>query len=141
MIRFLKQLGYGVFYLAVLAAVVFLVYSVFKPVPPPPSEDSSVPEIPAPVFSFANAMTEVSGEEIKVSGKLINESPRVAASVMIKAIIFDKNGFELFSSETFQENIKAYEEREFVVFFPPDRDLVRQFGQDFEPDFSYILEE
>jgi len=142
MIRFLKQFGYGIFYLAAFAALIGLVYLVFlRPNPPPPPiEDSSTPEIPAPTFSFDGIKTEVAGEEIRVTGILVNESPQIVPAVRVKAIIFDKNGFEIFSSETLQENIRAYDRKEFTVFFPQDRDLARQIGTEFT-EASYVLEE
>ena len=140
MIRFLKQLVYGIFYLAAFAALVGLVYLVFfRPDPIPPPEDSLIPEIPAATFGFEDEALRIEGTNIRVTGVLANESPRITPAVRITATIFDKNGFELNSSETFQENIGAYEKREFTVFFPQDPDLLRQVGADFSPELSYTI--
>jgi hypothetical protein len=131
MTRFLKQFAYGIFYLAVLAFVLFLVYSaIFKTAPAASDEilnqDSPIPEIPQPTFVFEELKTEVEGEKVKVTGILKNESPQIAPRVIIRAVLFDEEGVELFTSETLREDIRAFETRPFIVFFPEDRGLAEE---------------
>ncbi len=142
MIRFFKYFIYGLFYLAILALVAYLAYLVFfgpAPVVSDEVPESPVPEIPEPIFVFENVSTEVRGDEVRVTGVLKNDGPQIAPSVEIKATIFDKNGFEIFSSGTLQENIRAFEERPFTVFFPKDQGLAEEVGEEFT-ETSYTVE-
>ncbi len=139
MIRFLKQLGYGVFYLAVLAAVVFLVYlAFFRPAPAVEVSTPPVPEILPPNLVFEGVKTEISGEEVRVTGFLKNESPQVVRNVEISAALFTKEGIEVFSSETFEEVVGAYEAEPFTVFFPKDRGIAEKIHPG-STEFSYDI--
>jgi len=143
MMRFLKQLAYGVLYLAILAVIVFLVYiAFFRSASPIEVPESTVPEIPKPNLVFENVETEVSGEEVKVTGFLKNESPQVVRNVEIKATLFSKEGIEIFSSETLEDNIGAFESEPFTVFFPKDRRLAKDvWGESTELSYDILLQE
>ncbi len=143
MIRFLKQFGYGIFYLAVLTAVVFLVYLLFlKPAPSVEVSTPTVPEIPKPNLGFESVKTEISGKEVKVTGFLKNESPQVVRSVEIRATLFTKEGIEVFSSETLEDNIGAFEAESFAVFFPKDREIAEKIWPDStELSYDILLQE
>ena len=143
MMRFLKQLAYGVLYLAILAVIVFLVYiAFFRSASPIEVPESTVPETPKPNLVFENVETEVSGEEVKVTGFLKNESPQVVRNVEIKATLFSKEGIEIFSSETLEDNIGAFESESFTVFFPKDQGLAKDvWGESTELSYDILLQE
>lgn len=146
--RLLKRLIYGAFYLAVFGVIILLTPGTFLKKTPPVAEEarrtSPIPEIPAPTLVFENLKTVISGEEIRVTGVLKNESPQVLRRVKIRAIIFDEEGNEIFplgiSEEgTVEENIRAFEVRSFTVFFPKDRGLAGKIDVGLTEVF-YVIE-
>ncbi len=130
--RIFKQLIYGAFYLVILGLIFWVGYSLFfKPAPTPQGsvqneKEVLVPEPEGAVLTLESLDTEIIGMAVKVTGTLKNESPIRVEKVVIRAVIFDKEGRELFSSQTLEEDIRAFESRPFTVFFPKERRLREQ---------------
>ncbi|MFH0712809.1 MAG: hypothetical protein V2A55_03095 [Candidatus Jorgensenbacteria bacterium] len=136
--RFFKQFIYGIGYLAVFALVLFAIYSaVFKAPEEIIVPNPLVPEIPAPNLDFENVKTEVSGDEVRVTGNLKNKSPQVVRNVKIEATLLSKEGVEIYSSETLEERIGAFESEPFTVFFPEDQGIAEDvWGESTEVSFK-----
>lgn len=76
-----------------------------------------------PDVSVASASTSISGAQIRISGKLKNQSANPGSSVRVIGILLDQYGKELFASETTLVGIGSYEERTFLIAFPADERL------------------
>lgn len=88
-----------------------------------------------PELNLFDVQTNKNNEKVTVTGKIKNESPIIVSKLGILAVIFNKLGLEIFASETFEEKIGAFGEREFVVFFPKDPELISQI----EPNLTKII--
>lgn len=129
--RIFKQFIYGVFYLIISALVLGGFYSaIFKPAPSQPdnklNREVLVPELPKPVLVLEDLSTKIVGNQVRVIGILKNGSPLIADKVVIVAVVFNKEGRELFTSQTLIEEVKAFEIAPFTVFFPKDENLTQQ---------------
>lgn len=78
-----------------------------------------------PQLSYANVLTRVEDNAVKVSGTLQNQNALTVSSVTIIAILYDKFGEALFASQTALSDLKGLEGRPFTVQFPKDPNIVK----------------
>jgi len=79
-----------------------------------------------PALSLAgNATTTVSGNSVRVSGKVKNERSSAEESVEVIAVLADEYGKELFAARAVLSSIPARGEREFSVAFPASEMLAK----------------
>ncbi|MEK7086868.1 MAG: hypothetical protein AAB935_01270, partial [Patescibacteria group bacterium] len=74
-----------------------------------------------------NFLTEIDNGKIKVSGSVRNQGPVKARSVKIIAVIFDKFGLDIFASQTVISTLDGFDEKSFLIYFPPNRFLFENF--------------
>ena len=70
-------------------------------------------------FRFGNVQTSQSQKSVQVSGMLKNDSSSGFPSVNLVGILFDKSGKIINASSTKVDNISAFSEIQFTIFYPP----------------------
>ncbi|OIO49616.1 MAG: hypothetical protein AUJ39_00685 [Parcubacteria group bacterium CG1_02_42_13] len=70
-------------------------------------------------FRFGNVQTSQSQKSVQVSGMLKNDSSSGFPSVNLVGILFDKSGKIINASSTKVDNISAFSEIPFTIFYPP----------------------
>lgn len=67
---------------------------------------------------FKNIKILPSQKTVQISGSLTNDSPKSFSSLTLVGIVFDKEGNEKNASTTKIDNVSAFSETPFVIFFP-----------------------
>ena len=80
-----------------------------------------------PNLTVKNLLTEELSQKIKVSGSVINNGAITVSRVKITTILVNSFNIELFASQITLGSINSLEEKNFIIFFPKDLMLLKDF--------------
>ncbi len=69
--------------------------------------------------------TKTEDGKVRVYGRIKNQGSVLASEIKITAILFDTYGVDLFPAQTIISNLGGLEERQFIVSFPDNKDIMR----------------